>query len=727
MQTRQHLYKIWQALTMPRAIDADDARREYMTKVISLIMGIVAFGLAIIFGVGWKLRLYPADSLLITLAMTVIFGGGWWLSYYGHWNVAGYIPPVSIFLSAVYGTWIGGSGAPAMVLYVLAIVLAAILQNERTHWIMLLFCTGSYIGISWAIQAGHITQLRFPETAFSNRMVVVAGGYVGVTSLLWFLANQFRLALTQSRAYAEQLASANQGLKQEISEHKRTEELLAREHNHLRTLIDNLPDYIYFKDTESRFILGNLAVAQIMGAANPDELIGKTDFDFYQKDLAEQYYADEQEVIRSGQPQLNREEPLIEPSGNKIWILTTQIPLRDSQGAIVGLVGIGRDITERKQAEEALRESEERFATFMEYLPVNVTIKDHESRFLYANKHMRDLFDPALWNGKTASEYFPPEIAEKVLATDRQTLEYGPLVFEEAIPFKEGETRTFETRKFPVKCEGRPDFIGIISLDITERKRAEENIRKLNETLEQRVKQRTAELEALNQELRSFAYIVSHDLKAPLRNINQLAHWLIEDYGDAFDEEGHKIAELLMSRVTRMDRLIKDILDYSRIGRVVEQALALDLNLLVKEVIDLLAPPPQIHICIEQPLPTVMGSIVRLEQVFQNLLSNAVKCMDKPEGKITIACLDEDACWKFSITDNGTGIDPKHYERIFQIFQSLQAHDEQENTGVGLAIAEKIIEFYGGRIWVDSTVGKGSTFFFTLPKKDESILGPLRK
>lgn len=717
IHTVQHLHTIWQTLTVPHAIDANEARREYMTKVISLIMGIVAFGLTVIFGIGWGFGVFPVDSLLVTLAMTLIFSGGWWLSYRGYWNVAGYIPPIVIFLSAAYGNWIGGSGAPAMVLYVLAIVLTAILQNERTHWITLICCTGSYIGIGWMTQAGYITQLRFPETAFANRMVIVAGGYISVTSLLWFLVSQFRLALKRSHAYADQLAAANQDLEQEIAERRKVEGSLTREHNQLRTLIDKVPDYIYFKDTESRFLLGNISVAQIMGVVTSDELVGKTDFDFYPQDLAAQYHADEQDVIRSGHPLVNREEPLIDPYGNRIWTLTTKVPLQDNDGNITGLVGIGRDITERKQAEEALRESEERFATFMEYLPVNVTIKDHESRFLYANKHMRDLFDPALWSGKTASEYFPPEIAEKVLATDRRALEDGPLVFEEAIPFISGEIRAFETRKFPIKCEEKPDLIGIISLDITERKRVEEKIRKLNETLEERVKQRTAELEFLNQELRSFAYIVSHDLKAPLRNINQIAHWLSEDYADAFDEEGRKMIGLLMGRVKRMDRLIKDILDYSRIGRVVGQNFALDLNLLVKEVIDLLAPPPQIHIHIEQPLPTVMGDRSRLEQIFQNLLSNAIKFMDKAEGEIRIRSVDEGQFWQFSVADNGPGIEKNHHERIFQIFQTLSPRDAPENTGIGLSIVKKIVEFYGGKIWLESTPGKGCVFSFSLAKR----------
>jgi PAS domain S-box-containing protein len=150
------------------------------------------------------------------------------------------------------------------------------------------------------------------------------------------------------------------------TERKRAEEALTEERNLLRTLIDNLPDYIYAKDTESRFVLGNIAAAREVGATTPDEMLGKTDFDFFPEELAAQYYADEQAIFRSGQPLVNREEPVIDHVGNRLWVLTTKVPLRDSQGQIVGLVGMNHDITERKRAEEALRESEARLRRFYE-------------------------------------------------------------------------------------------------------------------------------------------------------------------------------------------------------------------------------------------------------------------------------------------------------------------------------------------------------------------------
>ena len=245
----------------------------------------------------------------------------------------------------------------------------------------------------------------------------------------------------------------------------------------------------------------------------------------------------------------------------------------------------------------------------------------------------------------------------------------------------------------------------------------EGKIRNLNVELEKRVQQRTAELERTNRELQSFAHIVSHDLKAPLRGISKLAHWLVNDYAEAFDEDGKEMAHLLISRVKRMGDLIDGILQYSRAGRLEEKMEGIDLNTLVRDVVDMLVPPENIHIRIIDRLPIITGNTTQITQVFQNLLSNAVKYTDDLEGEISIHCVDEGGYWTFSVADNGPGIEPQDQERIFQMFQTLQPRDNVESTGIGLALVKKIVELYGGKIWVESVPGQGSTFFFTFPKK----------
>jgi signal transduction histidine kinase len=241
--------------------------------------------------------------------------------------------------------------------------------------------------------------------------------------------------------------------------------------------------------------------------------------------------------------------------------------------------------------------------------------------------------------------------------------------------------------------------------EVDERKRAE-----------QRRIQVLKELENTNQELKDFAYIVSHDLKAPLRAISSLATWLIADYSDKLDEEGREQMDLLMGRVNRMHRLIEAILQYSRVGRIREEKEWVDLDKLVAEVIDLLVPPENIKIKVQDKLPSLFFERTRIQQVFQNLLSNAVKYMDKPQGEVRINCIEVGDCWTFRVSDNGPGIEERYYDKIFQIFQTLSPRDESERTGVGLTIVKKIVEMYGGRVWVESRIGQGSTFLFTVPK-----------
>ena len=223
------------------------------------------------------------------------------------------------------------------------------------------------------------------------------------------------------------------------------------------------------------------------------------------------------------------------------------------------------------------------------------------------------------------------------------------------------------------------------------------------------------ELEAANNELKDFAYIVSHDLKAPLRAIGSLSNWIYADYKDKFDKEGKVQLDLLVNRVNRMQSLIEGILEYSRVGRISEKKETLDSNMILREVIDNLSPPSNISIIIDTSLPAVQYEKTRIRQVFANLIGNAIKYMDKPEGEIHVGCTQDGNYWKFSVKDNGPGIDEKYYDRVFQIFQTLHARDEIESTGIGLTIVKKIIEMYGGSIWIESELGRGSIFYFTIP------------
>ncbi|MDD1612050.1 MAG: ATP-binding protein, partial [Methylococcaceae bacterium] len=251
----------------------------------------------------------------------------------------------------------------------------------------------------------------------------------------------------------------------------------------------------------------------------------------------------------------------------------------------------------------------------------------------------------------------------------------------------------------------RPNMKLLTFMNITERKRLEaEQARMIHE------------LESANVELNNFAYVISHDLKAPLRAIGSLADWIVTDQQDRLDDEGREHLRLLIQRVRRMNGLIDGVLRYSRIGRLHETAVVININELVHEVIDLLAPPAHIAVSVAPGLPLIRAEKTAIQQVMQNLIANAIRYLDKPQGRIEIDCVSQGDNWRFSVADNGPGIESRHFARIFQLFQTLNPRDRLESTGVGLAIVKKIVEQCGGEVWVESSPGQGSTFFFTHPK-----------
>ena len=246
-------------------------------------------------------------------------------------------------------------------------------------------------------------------------------------------------------------------------------------------------------------------------------------------------------------------------------------------------------------------------------------------------------------------------------------------------------------------------FVGV-QTDVTARVKAEE-----------RRDAYARDLEEANQALRDFAHIVAHDLKAPLRAIRVLTQWLAEDSATEIGVKGNELLERIIRNAEQMETLIGGVLNYSRIGMTDTETALLDMNILVREVVDSLAPPADLHIDIQEPLPPLIANPVRIGQIFQNLIGNAITYMDKPHGKIRVNGMETADAWQFSVADNGPGLEPRHHEKIFTIFHSLQ-RDSESGSGVGLTIVRKIVEHYGGRVWLDSAPGEGSTFYFTVAK-----------
>lgn len=486
----------------------------------------------------------------------------------------------------------------------------------------------------------------------------------------------------------------------------------AGEYSILRTLIDNIPDHIYVKDTQSRFILCNKAVAKRYGFENPDELLGMTDFDLFPQEIAAKFYSDEQRIMRTGQPQVNCEVPSYNKDDSVIHALITKAPLRDAFGNIVGLVGINRNITQQKQAQKTLELESNLLHTIMNSVPDVIYCKDTQSRFVRVNKagtKSLGLSSPAEAIGKTDFDFLPKEKANICHAEEQKIIISGkPAISkQERGAGQNGKRQWTLNTKVPWR-DSRGNIIGIVGVhrDITEQKK-----------IQQKQSELLTQIEAANQELKDFAHIVSHDLKAPLRGISILAEWLKTDCADKFDEKDIQKIYLLRSRVNRIHNLIDGILWYSEIGFMKEETAAVDLVKLVPEIIDSLAPPQNITITIENNLPVINCDKTRITQVFQNLISNAIKFMDKPNGTISIGCVEENGCWKFSVADNGPGIRQKYSGKIFDMFQTLAPKRKFNSTGLGLTVVRKIVELYSGKVWVESQPGRGSTFFFTLPKK----------
>jgi PAS domain S-box-containing protein len=508
--------------------------------------------------------------------------------------------------------------------------------------------------------------------------------------------------LVQERA--AELLIANTQLQQEIAERKQVEETLRESEAKLRILFEILPVGVTILDKDRNIVDLNPALTKILDVSREGLLRGKYRHRQYIGHDGTLMTPAEFPSTRAFEEQravTNVEIGLVEEDGLTIWtnVSATPLPVAD-----LGVVIVTTDITERKRAEQ-------RFRGLLESAPDAMVIVNKLGEIILVNSQMEKLF------GYTRSELLGQTV-ELLLPERIRGQHFGYRAGYFANPqaramgvglelfalHRDSSEFPVEISLSPLQIEGEILVISAIR-DITERKQAEA-----------RQVQLLHELESVNQELNDFAYIVSHDLKAPLRAIGSLANWIATDYAEQLGEEGQEQLNLLVGRVKRMHALIDGVLQYSRLGRSREERIEVNLNNLVAEVIDLLDPPSHIALKIENNLPLVVADKIRLQQLFQNLLNNAIKFMDKPQGQISVSYLEQADFWQFCVADNGPGIEAKHFAKIFQLFQTLSPRDEFESTGVGLTLVKKIVELHGGRIWIESKLGEGSAFFFTLPK-----------
>ncbi len=388
--------------------------------------------------------------------------------------------------------------------------------------------------------------------------------------------------------------------------------------------------------------------------------------------------------------------------------------INDHAGRTIGSVFIYSDVSERKKWENALVSSEERFRKVIASISDHIYMTNYSSEGIPTNAyispnvekltgypHSRFLEDWGFW----ANDLIHPEDRAAARVQVENFKQGWDSQVEYRITKSDGESIWVRDsgRASLDKQSGQVTVYGVVS-DIT--------INKYQESVKETLLQ---ELQKANRELAEFAYIVSHDLKAPLRAISSLAQWLSEDYREILDEEGKEKVGLLLGRTKRMHNLIEGVLAYSRLGRMKPTMCRIDSHEETRQIIDLLSPPDHIEIAINGELPVIIYDRIHFNQIMQNLISNAIKYNDKEYGLVNISCRQSEGYWEYLVSDNGLGIEEQHFDRIFKIFQSLKPRDEFESTGIGLTIVKKIVEYYGGTIKLISQPGRGSEFRFTIP------------
>ncbi len=395
-------------------------------------------------------------------------------------------------------------------------------------------------------------------------------------------------------------------------------------------------------------------------------------------------------------------------------------PILDAAGAIVGSVVVARDITQRKQAEQELRASEQRFRKIFENAGTGIAIANWEGQLLQCNPAFCALLDRSeeelrgLWFG----DLIPDEDLETNLESTNK-LRAGEL------DFFENESRYIRksgehvwVRKFVSvlrEASGNGSSVVVLGTDITESKRAEESVRQLNVELEKRVRERTAQLEAANRELESFAYSVSHDLRSPLRGIDGWSLALVEDYREQLDGQACQYLDRVRSETQRMGRLIDDLLQLSRVTRSHLDRGTVDVSALCETIAGRLTAihgNRKLEFAITPDLSTV-GDSRLIEIALTNLLENAVKFTGpRTEARIEVGRLDDAGERPFYVRDNGVGFDMAYADTLFSAFQRLHRPSEFPGTGIGLATVQRIVHRHGGRVWAEAERDRGATFYF---------------
>ena len=491
---------------------------------------------------------------------------------------------------------------------------------------------------------------------------------------------------------------------------------LRKERLLLRTVIDNIPDSIYCKDTAGRKTLANQTELFYSQINSESEILGKTDFELYPKELAEKFFADDQMVLKTGQPVINREEFLFDNNGQKKWLLTSKLPLKDEYGNITGLVGIGHDITNRRQTQEELRESENNLKVILQSTADGILAVNGHGKIIKTNRRFAELWripqelidsgdNDILLNFVLNQLVNPDEFISKVQKLYNSTDEDL-----DHLHFLDG--RVFERFSAPLDIPN--STIGRVwsFRDITERIRTEEEIKRKNE-----------DLLRINAEKDKFFSIIAHDLKGPFNGFLGLTQVMAEQLPNLTVAEVQKIAVSMSNSAKNLYHLLENLLEWSQIqkGAFPFKPEGFQLGTVVRNSIDMILESAKLkNIEISHHVADGLLAVAdmnMIQTVIRNLAFNAIKFTPKG-GKITLLVkTTSDNNFEISIQDTGIGMSQNMIENLFRIdVQTNRRGTEGEpSTGLGLLLCKEFTEKNGGKIWVESAEGVGSTFYFTLP------------
>jgi PAS domain S-box-containing protein len=511
---------------------------------------------------------------------------------------------------------------------------------------------------------------------------------------------------------------------------KHAEHALQASEARLRLVLDSLPQKIFLKDRDTNFVFCNVNLAKDFGI-EPGDVVGKDLYGFFPQELAERYRAVDEEVMKSGQSVDLEERYVVD--GIATVVQTIKVPTRDEHGEVIGLLGIFWDITERKQNEARLRESELLFHTLTDAMPQLVWMCTPDGLNIYFNQQWVDYTGLALeesygqgWN----TPFHPDDKQTAWDAWNNATRTGGTYRIESRLRAADGRYRWFL-----MKGEALADASGQIikwlgtCTDIDELKTAQDELQQHRQHLEDSVAARTAELATSNQalantnkELESFSYSVSHDLRAPLRAIDGFSAILLEEYGDKLDADGRRMLGVVREGSVKMAHLIDDILDFSRAGRTAMTLGVIDMNALVRSALADLAPVIKgrdLDLRIAT-LPAAYGDAHTIQRVWMNLLDNAIKyTAPRKSAVIEVGVCEIDGTTTYFVNDNGVGFDMQYVDKLFGLFQRLHSPEQFPGTGCGLAIVARIVTRNGGRLWAEGQPDRGATFYFVLPTTKE--------